>query len=375
MNPVARLAALLLVCAPALGYAHKSSDSFLHLSVDAATLSGRWDIALRDLDYAIGLDADGNGDITWGEVRTQQRAIEAYALTRLHAEADGDGCALNAGAVQIVSHSDGHYAVLPLRAQCLRPVTVLRLRYHLLFDVDAQHRGLLQLDWHGARGGVFAPERQTLRFEADDLDRGSVFGQYLNEGVFHVWSGLDHLLFLAALLLPAVLRRTSGGWIAEPRLPPVLWETARIVTAFTVAHALSLSLAATGVLNLPSHLVESLVAATVVFAGVNNLLPLARRGLFWLAWGFGLVHGAAIASVLMDLGLPARGRVAALLAFNIGVEFAQLSVIAAVIPLTFVLRHSLRYRRWVLIPGSVVVTAVGVLWLVERTLDREFLPF
>jgi hypothetical protein len=345
--------------------AHKSSDSYLWLTIDGTALSGRWDIALRDLDYAIGLDADGDGAITWGEVRAAQPAITAYALSRL--AVDGGDCTLMASDLLIAEHSDGRYASLVLAGQCARTPAPVTLRYSLLFDLDARHRGLLNLSLAGRHDtGIFAPDRRELSFGANAS--GGVFLQYLREGLWHVWTGWDHMLFLAGLFLPAVLRRVHGEWQVAPALDGALRETAALVTAFTLAHATTLSLAATGAFSLPSRLVESLVAATVLFAGLNNLVPMVQRRLYLLAGGFGLIHGAAIAGALIELGLPAGARVEALFAFNIGVELAQLALIAVVVPLAFRFRRSAAFRRWLLVPGTALVALIGLLWLLQRAL-------
>jgi hypothetical protein len=174
------------------------------------------------------------------------------------------------------------------------------------------------------------------------------------------------MLFLAGLFLPAVVRRRGREWLPAQSLKIALTDTAIMVTAFTLAHALTLSLAATGLFSPPTRWIESGVAASVLFAGLNNLVPMVYRGLFWLAAGFGLIHGAAIAGALIELGLPPGDRVWALLAFNLGVEAAQLSVLLVVIPPSFVCRRSVWYRWLVLIPGSLFITVVGLLWLIQR---------
>ena len=181
-----------------------------------------------------------------------------------------------------------------------------------------------------------------------------------------MWTGWDHMLFLAGLFLPAVLRRKGCAWLPAASLKVALTDTAVMATAFTLAHALTLSLAATGLFSPPTRWVESGVAASVLFAGLNNLVPMVYRGLFWLAAAFGLVHGAAIAGALIELGLPAGDRVWALLAFNLGVEAAQLAVLLAVIPPSFICRRSVYYRWGVLVPGSLFITVVGLLWLIQR---------
>ena len=365
---------LLLLCTTA--HAHKASTSYLHLSVDGAKLDARWDIALRDLDYAVGLDASGDGELSWGEVRQAQARIGAYALSRLAIRADGQPCTLQLNALQIVEHGDGNYAVLQLAGACPHAPITLIARYDLLFDIDALHRGLVNVEFRDAKGGIpsesraglFSPQQPELRFARTQGNALGVFTEYFRAGLWHVWSGLDHMLFLAGLFLPAVLRRKGSEWIPAPRLGTALRDTAVMVTAFTVAHAITLTLAATGAFALPSRPVECAVAATVLFAGLNNLLPMVYRELYWLAGGFGLIHGAAVASALIELGLPAGGRVWALLAFNLGVEAAQLSVLLAVIPPSYLCRRSLWYRWLVLIPGSLFVTLAGLSWLIERGL-------
>lgn len=362
------LALALLLGAVLPARAHKASDSFVAITVDGAAISVRWDIALRDLDAAIGLDTDGDGTLTWGEVRVQEAALAAHALSRLTISGDGQPCPLAARpGLAIADHSDGAYAVLRLSGSCPQPPARLAIDYALLFDLDAQHRGLLKLGFDGRIDtGVFAPERRRLDFESGRPAR--VFGTYFGEGIWHVWKGADHMLFLAGLFLPAVLRRSRGGWTPAVSLAASLRETAALVTAFTLAHALTLALAATGAISPQSRLIESLVAASVLFAGLNNLLPLVQRRLWWLAAGFGLIHGAAIAGALLELGLPAQGRITALLAFNLGVEVAQLALVAVVVPICFRFRHAAAFRHAVLVPGSILVALAGLAWLAQRAL-------
>ncbi len=368
-RPMRRLLALLLLLGAAgNAWAHKASDSFLQLDLEGGAIDGRWDIALRDLDVVVGLDRDANGAITWGEVRASERAIAAYALSRLRLGSDGEPCQLAARpGLKIAEHSDGRYVVLSLVGDCTRPPATLAIAYTLLFDIDAQHRGLLNLRLAGqVQTAVFAPDRDTQRFESGRPT--DVFRTYLREGLWHVWGGADHMLFLAGLFLPAVLRRRAGGWQPVERLSTALRETAALVTAFTLAHATTLALAASGAFSPPSRLVESLVAASVLFAGLNNLLPMVHRRLWLLAAFFGLIHGAAIAGALLELGLPASGRIWALLAFNLGVELAQLALIAVVVPLCFLGRHSAAFRNALLVPGSLIVALAGLLWLLQRAL-------
>src|SRR5512141_2040544 len=152
--------ALLLLSAPA--WAHKPSDSLLSLTVQHDRIEGRWDIALRDLDDAIGLEADRDGAITWGEVRSTQDKIAAYALSRLTITSGETRCPAQAPRQLIDSHTDGAYAVLLFTMTCPSAIDTLRADYRLLFNLDAQHKGLLRLT-HGQETttAIFSQESPT----------------------------------------------------------------------------------------------------------------------------------------------------------------------------------------------------------------------
>ncbi|MBS2012368.1 MAG: HupE/UreJ family protein [Deltaproteobacteria bacterium] len=366
---------LLLVAAPA--FAHKPSDSYLSLEVDGAVVHVRWDIALRDLDYAIGLDKDADGKITWGEVDRARADIGGYATRRLALSSPPKAgateaprpCALSSAAPQlaITSHSDGTYAVLRFDATCGGALETLVVDYQLFFDVDPQHRGILRVDAGGAtRTHTLSARERSTSFDLLASGRGKQLASIVKEGIVHIWQGYDHILFLLALLLPSVLRREGTGWAPVAALRPALVDVLRIVTAFTVAHSITLSLAALGVVTLPTRLVESAIAASVVLAALNNLRPILRQDRWMAAFLLGLMHGFGFSSTLQDLDLPRSSLVSTLFGFNLGVEIGQVAIVAVFVPLAFAARRAPLYRRWVLVGGSVVILAFATVWLVER---------
>lgn len=199
--------------------------------------------------------------------------------------------------------------------------------------------------------------------------------RYLTLGFTHILPlGFDHILFLLALLLPAVLWWQEGRWQPVMTLRLVVLDTAGIVTAFTLAHSLTLSLAVLGVLDLPSWLVETVIAFTIVLAALNNLLPVVTARRWLLAFVLGLIHGFGFASVLRELGLPNEALVLALASFNVGVEIGQLSFIMVALPLAFALRQTWAYRRLVLPVGSALVALLALIWCLERGLNITLLP-
>jgi hypothetical protein len=361
---------LLLAVWASAAEAHKPSDSYLALAVEGDHLAGQWDIALRDLDFAIGLDADGNGEITWGEVKTKHREIAAYALARLAIAADGSGCPIAVAEQLIDNHSDGAYAVMRFTAGCPAVPQILRIKYTLFFDVDPQHRGLLRLEQNGStHTAVFSPDHETWQLEGRSVALDRQFLDFFRTGVWHIWTGFDHILFLCALLLPAVLEFRGGRWQAVATFRRAFLDVASIVTAFTVAHSITLSLAVLGYIALPSRLIESAIAASVVVAALNNLYPLIERRLWIVAFAFGLVHGLGFANVLTDLALPKPALAVSLVSFNLGVEAGQLAIVAAFLPLAYLSRRSWLYPRLALGAGSFSIAAVASLWLIERSLN------
>jgi HupE / UreJ protein len=370
------LAGLLGLAAPPLAQAHKPSDSYLALQVDGAAITGQWDIALRDLEFAIGLDADGDGRITWGEVRARHTDIAAYAGARLGVAADGAACTIEFGEQLVDDHTDGAYTVLPLRVQCPGAPATLTLAYRLFADIDPQHRGLLRLQAQGqTRTAVLGPQAAQQRFELQQVSRFEQFIDYVREGVWHIWIGFDHILFLLSLLLPAVLVWHKPRWEPAQRFRTALWDVTKIVTAFTVAHSITLSLATLGVVALPSRWVEASIAASVVLAALNNVFTVLHGRRWMVAFGFGLIHGFGFASVLADLELPPDSLLLALVGFNLGVEAGQLAIVAGFLPLAYALRHTTFYRRGVFVGGSVVIACVAAVWLAERLFNLKVLPF
>ena len=353
--------------------AHKPSDSYLTLEREGAALRGQWDIALRDLDAAITLDGNGDGEITWGEVRAKRDAIVQYALSRLDVASSGMRCPLRAAGPLIDEHSDGAYAVLQLSGACPQPAQSLTLEYRLLFDLDPTHRGLLQYSEGGrVHSLIFAAD---ARVQA--LGAGSAWqqlGAYVHEGVWHIWLGFDHILFLLSLLLPAVLLRSDGDWRPAESFRVAFLDVARIVTAFTAAHSITLTLAALEVVSLPSRWVESAIALSVVLAAINNVFPLVDRSRWLAAFGFGLVHGFGFAGALRDLGLPSGSLALSLFGFNLGVELGQLAIVGLFLPAAFWLRETWTYRRVVLAGGSALIALIAGIWLFERALNVAILP-
>jgi hypothetical protein len=273
-------------------------------------------------------------------------------------------------------HSDGAYAVLKFSMECPSEPKDVVVDYGLFFDLDPTHRGLLRLEYLGhTQTAIFSPDHATQHLE---LAHSTLWNQFLDfgrEGVWHIWIGFDHILFLICLLLPAVLKRETGRWKAVSSFHLAFWDVLKIVTAFTLAHSITLGLATLGVVQLPARWVESAIAASVILAALNNIFPLFKSRLWTVAFVFGLIHGFGFASVLMDLGLPQGSLLLALVGFNLGVEVGQLVIVVGFVPLSYGIRHSWFYQRITLVLGSLLIVTVASIWLLERALNITLLSF
>jgi hypothetical protein len=366
---------------PLFAHAHKASDAYLQLQVDGSHVEQRFDIALRDLDRDLALDANDDGQLDWGEVRSRWIDIDRLAQQAVTLQANGRACEAGpSGTLQLDEHSDGRYAVITRRWNCAEDVRELNVGYTLFAATDPLHRGVVRVQQGGhAEPAVLVPGASPRIFAISstegDAPASGFFG-FVAEGVHHILIGTDHILFLLSLLLPAVLVRSKAPgerttWSAAPSLRPVLGDVLRVVTAFTVAHSITLALAAFDIVNPPSRWIESAIAASVVLAALNNIYPVIREGRWKLTFLFGLVHGFGFASALKDAGLTKGALALPLFGFNLGVELGQLAVVALFMLAVWQLRRTQFYRRGVLVGGSLLISVVALAWLTERAFDMQ----
>jgi hypothetical protein len=361
-----------LPAAHALG--HKPSDSYLRITRSAAKVQVQWDIAVKDLEFVVGLDGDGNGAVTWGELKAQRLSVASYALSRLQISIGGRECVLSDKGLMANRHSDGGYAVLMLDADCPRDADSLAIHYSLLFDADPTHRGLvLCRDGSMTSTHALSADAPSLVLQSRDASLWNSFVAFVRVGVWHILIGFDHILFLATLLLPAVLELRQRQWTPVTNLRPTFASVLKVVTMFTVAHSITLWLAVMGYVTLPSRLIEASIALSIIITATNNLHPVLPLPSWAIAFIFGLVHGFGFANVLLDLGLSNMSLATSLLGFNVGVELGQLAIVLAFLPLAFLMRETLLYRYVVFRCGSVLVGVVGALWMVERVFNVRIL--
>ena len=358
-RPLLTAAALAALLTPGVAAAHMGSTKVLDVTPTphGAQVSAR--IEATDAALTLGLGQT----LEPAEVEQHGGLLEGWLVRGISMHSDAGPCEATGQGVAL----DDDRLVARIDMLCPSTAT-LSLRDDTLFDDDPDHEVFVTV--HADRGESSHVLRADARSVVLDTrpTAGATAGTFVKEGVVHLITGYDHLLFLLSLILIAGLSAKRDGLRSAAR--DIGW----LVTAFTLGHSISLCAAALGWVALPIGLVEAAIAGSIVLvAGLNLARPEAPsrktlRGRNVLAACFGLVHGFGFSSVLADVGLPDAHRVLALLSFNVGIELGQIAcVLALLVPLALWARRP-SYTRYGVQAGSLAIALCGSTWLVERTL-------
>ena len=372
--------------------AHAPDQSYLYLRIYKESIAGRFEMTAKDMNKAMGLNLPDR--LTMEIIQPHLETIYTYLKNRSDFKADtGTPYTVRFVEPTVLNLKEMEDFVrfhFELDGVDVVPEN-LEILYNLLFDKDPRHRGLLIIEYNWKLGvvdnealfsNVYSPEntQQTLSLAEASIWKG--FVALVKLGVWHIWIGLDHILFIVALILPAVVRRKEDefvplslstardGWYPVERFKPAFFYILKIITFFTIAHSITLALAALDIINLPSWLVESIIAFSIALAALHNIKPLIKGKEWLIAFGFGLFHGFGFASVLGEKGLSGDYMILSLLGFNLGVEIGQVLIICMIFPILFLIRR-LKIYPAVIKYGSIVLIFIALYWFVERAFGIE----
>jgi len=349
------LPVLMILAAPS-AFAHDPGLSAAEVKLDGNKVVARLTFARGDIAVIAPMDADRDGRITQQEFDAARGRLESLAKESFALGVAGEDLSPRAVAVGIDESGAIHFDLeFPLPQ-----VSRLTLRSLLIDKLPRGHRQFLAL--RDAKGNIQAQRMLDAANNSFELNltalqisqtRPHAFWGFLPLGVEHILLGFDHLAFLFALLI-------AGGTVRE---------AAKIITSFTVAHSITLALATLEVIVVPASVVEPMIAASIIYVGLENILRREIERRWLLTFAFGLIHGFGFASALRDLGVGAGVKaVAPLLSFNLGVEIGQVAVAALVLPLIWKLRQRPRFVVRYVPACSILVALAGGYWLIERTI-------
>lgn len=362
--------------------AHELGQSYLFLRVYDDALEVRVEITVEDVNTAVGLALPTDRPATLDDVTPHQAAIDAYLAEHASFTVDGAPAGFTVSGYELRELSFAQYVLVTLDLDGFPGETGrVGVTCDVMFEHDPEHRNFLVIEHNWKTGTfnneagislVFSPDRPSG--EVNVLEKASVwtgFAAIVELGVHHIWIGIDHILFLVALLLPSVLRREEGRWVMVASFRDALIRVIKIVTLFTVAHSVTLSLAALGVVEIPSRVVESIIAVSIAIAALDIIVPVFHDRIWLVVFAFGLFHGFGFASVLGELGVTTGHLVLSLLGFNLGVELGQAAIVVAAFPILYFLRTQPFYTRFVIAPAAMFLILVSMYWFVERAFDVD----
>ncbi len=360
------LLALLLVALPS--YAHTTSTSYLNFNLTGQFITGTWQVSLNDIHLVLGLDTNNDSKLIWSELKTQQQKIITELNRSIKLTSVNTNCTILSNKLMIDRRALAVFLSIPFKTDCLSTVN-FNIHYNFLFEQDAFHKNIISIDNnHNTSIAILSYSNRSYHYDTSNSNRLSHFFDFIIQGIIHVLIGLDHVLFVICLLLSATLLVNYQN-SPRPKVKSLLSNTFKLVTAFTIAHSITLILAATKTVSLSPDIIEPIIAFSVVVLAILNLVSRKQYRHWPIVFIFGLIHGFGFAFVLDDITLPTGSLLSALFGFNVGVELGQLIIVVSILPILY-LMYSKKYYQQLIIPvSSVVIAAIGLFWFVQRTSD------
>ncbi|MCC6436024.1 MAG: HupE/UreJ family protein [Acidimicrobiales bacterium] len=373
------LTALLSLLWGGVAQAHTGKQSYVYVDLLSDRIEGRVEYLVKDINDELKLAIVDDEATAMSQLEEQRSILEAYTREHFSIEFPTGPAELTFEEFEYLELSQGSYVVHHFSTGTFDggPPREFVVNYDAFFDGDDERSALLIIgrDW---KNGVIANEANHLSVfdenntsAAVNLDEGSWLQGMrgtISLGIEHIRTGADHVMFILVLLLPSVLLFGSGVWQPAPRFSASLLRVMKVASAFTVAHSITLTLAALGLLNINSKLVESIIAISIVLAALHNLRPVLANREWMLAFGFGLFHGLGFAGLLDELGLARDQRVWTLLGFNLGVELGQTAIILLTFPTLYLLRRT-RYYLTIMRVASLLLALAALGWALERVFE------
>ena len=345
---------------------HELSNGYLTLnSTSDNVLAGELLLKPEDIGRAAGLDIDNNGSLTWGEVNRHHSLANSYIQSNVIISDNGQRCALSTAPPSIKNISAESLLAYPLKVTCAK-LNELTVQYTGIVADFPTHKLLTSITLNDFNGVyVLDSERTSITISPLNNDWLTQFGEMVYQGIWHIFIGLDHILFLVATLLTVNLRRNNNRWERAPSKALIFKNTVILVSTFTLAHSITLTATALNFITLDSRIVEIGIALSVAITALNNMFPIIMR-LGLITFGFGLLHGMGFASVFGDLNAQSGSLVMNVLAFNLGVEIGQLAIVSLLLPLLLAVRNVKVYAKAIMPIASSIIAVIALNWTLQR---------
>lgn len=360
--------------------AHAKQENYVWLNIDTDAIVGRVELNYNDVRDKLNLDLDELGATRLEGLQMSRDTLEEFVRAN-YSISDSEGEIEYFFDEPTLFEEGNDYLQFPYRTNRLPVGTELTIRNSIWLvppysEQDRFHRSMIVAEYNQVSDQsfgksnvaiVFTPNRLVQTIDLENPGQVLNWKDFVWQGILHIGIGLDHILFIAMLLLSVVMSKRNDRWIPVDNFRAALWNTLKIVTIFTVAHSITLTLAALDLVNVPSALVETIIALSIIAMALNNIFPLFSGHSWILVFVFGLFHGLGFASVMGDLQFRVQFLERILIMFNIGVEIGQLLLVLILLPILFFLRNKSLYRPVLLTGLSVLAIIISGWWVYERS--------
>ncbi|MFD0982672.1 HupE/UreJ family protein [Tropicimonas aquimaris] len=373
------LTALCVISGASASQAHARDENYVWINVETDRLSGRFEIAFDDLRDRLGIAIPEEQDAREAAVRENAAEIQRYIDENFDFLIDGAELQVIFGEAGLAPGAETRFASFAFETAPIDPPDQIEIRNEILLSWESPlYRSLIVAEYDRKRGlthpqdhvvQVYGPNKTLQTLDFTNLETILTPREFVWQGILHVIAGPDHVLFLAALLLSAVMRMAPPRhWEPAEGMGKVAWNAFWVITLFAVAHSATLALTVLGILQPNIQLIESLIALSIVVVALNNLFPVLDSGRWLMIVFFGLFHGMGFASAMSDLQFRLVEPVKILLNFNVGIEIGQLIILFLLLPLFYMIRKTAFFRRWIFQGGSLVIAAIAGYWTIIRGL-------
>ena len=369
------IAALLIP--PSSAFGHAKGEDYVFVNIQKDSIVGQFQINVDELREKLGIEVPTIGSTETETLRQSEDTIYRYINENFSiGPKSGPSYRIEFTGVK-VGEKITEFVTYPFRIDASEIPDHLKIYHNMFYEGDRNHRGLLLVQYNAKTEINYGNEHTALIFnpnnQTQELDLTNVPGllhlrEMVFQGVWHIWIGIDHILFLLALILPTVLTREEKHWTPVARPGRAVRNLLLIVTIFTVAHSITLSLAAFHIVQVSEQIVESVIALSIVLVALNNIFQWVSKGSLLTVFFLGLFHGLGFASVMGNLPFRMVDLMRMVVTFNIGVELGQIAIVVALFPILYRIRLSRYYVPAALTGGSAVLATIGSFWFVQRAL-------
>jgi len=360
--------------------AHAKQESYVWVNVEKEAIVGRVELNANDVRDKLNIDVDEVGATRLEGLLASRETLEQFIRENLvFSDEEGD-IPYTFGEPTLFAEG-GSYLQFPYTTSRLPSSTEITIKNSMWLvppysEQDRFFRSMVVAEYNktndesvslGNVALVFTPNRLTQTLDLEKPGSILEWQDFVWQGILHIGIGLDHILFIVVLLLGAVVKNQGGRWVPVDGFKAAFFNTLKIVTIFTIAHSITLTLAALDFVNVSSAIVETIIALSIIAMALNNLFPTFSRHSWLLIFVFGLFHGLGFASVMGDLQFRVGFLERILIMFNIGVEIGQLIIVVVLLPILFWLRKKAFYQPFILKGLSVVTILIAIWWVLERT--------